>query len=418
MDWRLAPAWSDHVPSTAVDGLVATVIARIDRACVPGRLMITGTDSVSLCRLAMHAIRRGWQVAFPAGRPDIHRWDVSSYSLKVVVDFDDQVVQDGRLPRRDDAWDIAMSTSGTTGRPRTYGFSMDQIVEVSDLYGDVYGLEPESRIVTALPAAHNFAFVAGLCAAGEAGACVVFARHPDGVVRWLKDHNDGGRVVVLASPVLLEQQGLDRVGHADLLVDSGAAPVSRPYLLKLRNAGVDIREGYGTTETLSLTHFDTDGSMESAGTVGHVVPGVSCRIDEDNSVSVRSPFIGTALDGSLQPCGPGDPGWIRTGDLGVVDAAGRLRLVGRVGDTQSGGRWPRDILDDIGEVLGARTASVRCTRERVEIHVLSGLLDYERSVIEDRVQAMTGLPRRSISIVDSRRQLTYSLKLPRAEDTP
>jgi acyl-CoA synthetase (AMP-forming)/AMP-acid ligase II len=397
---------------------VATVIGGIDSARVPGRLMITGADSVSVCTLALHAIRRGWQVAFPAGRSDLGRWDVSSYSLKVVIDFDDQVVEDGRLPRRDGAWDIAMSTSGTTGQPRTYGFSLAQIVGVSALYRDVYGLDPGSRIVTALPAAHNFAFVAGFCAAVAAGAGMVFARRPDGVVRWLKDHNEGGRVVVLASPVLLEQQGLDRIGHADLLVDSGAAPVSRPCLLKLRDEGVDIREGYGTTETLSLTHFDTDGSTESAGTVGYVVPGVSCRIDKDNSVEVRSPFIGTTLDGSLQPCGPGDSGWIRTGDLGVLDAAGRLRLVGRVGDSRSGGRWPRDILDDIGEVLGARTASVHCTDERVEIHVLSDLLDAERSVIEARVRVMTGLPPTSISIVGSRRQLTYSLKLPRgAEDT-
>ncbi|HZV27273.1 MAG TPA: AMP-binding protein [Acidothermaceae bacterium] len=412
------PVWSDHVPSLASARSLNTAIGRIEDTRAPGRILVTGTDSVSLARLAMYALHLGWQVAFPAGRPDVGRWEAPSYSLKVVLDFDDQVVEGGQLPQREGTWDVAMSTSGTTGNPRTYGFTLDQIGGISALYREAYRLDPAAHIVTALPAAHNFAFVAGVCSAAEAGASMVFAKRHEGVVRWLRTRHDLGRVVILASPVLLEREGLHRVDHTDLLVDSGAAPVSRPYLLRLRDSGVDIREGYGTTETLSLTHFDTDGSRESAGTVGCVVRGVCCRIGDDNSVSVRSPFAGALLDNSFQPCGEGDAGWIDTGDLGVLDAAGRLRLVGRVGDVRLGGQWPRDILDDIGEVLGARTASVRCSGELVEIHVLSELLDQERSAVEDRVVAMTGLPRQSVSITASRRQLTYSLKLPRTAAGP
>jgi len=414
VDRRLAVGWADHVPPRASERALDVAIERVCQVLLPGRMLLTGTDSVGVATLSTHAIRRGWQVVFPAGERDLGRWDPSTFSLRVVLDVDRQVIEPGSLPRREGAWDVAMSTSGTTARPRTYGFTLEQISGVAQRYHAVYHLDPAAHVVTALPAAHNFAFVAGVCVTVDAGASVVFARRHDEVLRWLRYHGARGRVVVLASPVLLEHQGLERVECADLLVDSGAAPVSRPYLMRLREAGIDVREGYGTTETLSLTHFDTDGSTDSAGTVGYPVPGVECHINDD-AVWVRSPFTGTPLDNALQPETPNSAGtgWIRTGDLGMLDRAGRLRLVGRVGDTRPAGRWPRDILDDLGDLLGARTASIRCTGDRVEIHLVSALSPSERSAIEDRVVRTTGMPPHSVMITDSHHRLTYSLKLPR-----
>jgi acyl-CoA synthetase (AMP-forming)/AMP-acid ligase II len=390
----------------------------LEGARTPGRLLLTGEDSVSVATLAVQAVNRGWQVAFPGGRPDLGRWDTGTYSLKIVVDHRQQSLEWGDLPAREGPWAMAMSTSGTTGTPRTYGFTLDQIAGVCGIYRDVYRLSPRAHIVTALPAAHNFAFVAGVCAAVGSGAKLAFARDHVGVVRWLHDHGRGDRVIVLASPVLLETQGLEEISGHDLLVDSGAAPVSRPYLLRLRACGIDIREGYGTTETLSLTHFDVDGTAESAGTVGLTVPGVACRIADDSTVRVRSPFAGTPLDNTFAPGGTAESGWVHTGDLGVLDSAGRLRLVGREGDRPVGGMWPRDVLDSLGDLLGARTASV-CTRgDGIEIRLRGSSTDRERTRIENIVASVTGLPRSLISIVDSYAGLTYSLKLPRLSARP
>jgi hypothetical protein len=457
MGWKLTPAWSSPAAGGGTPA-AGQAIRAIERARVPGRLVLTGTDSVGLASTALRALDLGWQVAFPAGERDLRRWAEGDFSLRVALGGADELVEAGGLTERAGPWDVAMCTSGTTGSPRTFGFSTGQLAGVCGLYRDYYRLDERAAIVTALPAAHNFAFVAGVCAAASAGSAMVFARTHTEVVGWLaaragqgrapegrapegrapegrapegrapegrapegwarEGWAPGDRVIVLASPVLLEAGGLESLPEADLLVDSGAAPVSRPYLARLRRAGIDIREGYGTTETLSLTHFDTDGTLESAGTVGYTVPGVSCRIDSDFTVWVRSPFTGTPLDSHFEPAAGPAPDWIATGDLGSHDPVGRLRLLGRAGDTRLGGAWPRDVLDALGEVLGPRTASVAIDERGVRIRLLTEMTGQERAAAERIAMALTGAGREAVSITDTAGQLTYSLKIPRAGTQP
>ncbi len=446
MGWKLTPAWSRPAAGGGTPAAGQAVRA-IERARVAG-LVLTGSDSVGLASTALRALDLGWQVAFPAGERDLRRWAEGDFSLRVALGGADELVEAGGLTERAGPWDVAMCTSGTTGSPRTFGFSTGQLAGVCDLYRDYYRLDERAAIVTALPAAHNFAFVAGVCAAASAGSAMVFARTHTEVVSWLaaragqgsaaqgsaaqgraaqgraargrvpEGGAPGDRVIVLASPVLLEAGGLESLPEADLLVDSGAAPVSRPYLARLRRAGIDIREGYGTTETLSLTHFDTDGTLESAGTVGYTVPGVDCRIDGDFTVWVRSPFTGTPLDSHFEPAAGEAPDWIATGDLGGHDAAGLLRLLGRAGDTRLGGAWPRDVLDALGEVLGPRTASVAIDERGVRIRLLTEMTGQERAAAERIAMALTGAGREAVSITDAAGQLTYSLKIPRAGTQP
>jgi acyl-CoA synthetase (AMP-forming)/AMP-acid ligase II len=420
MGWTLTPAWS-YASGGGSTPVAGQAIRAIERARAPGRLVLTGGDSVSLAAAALRALDLGWQVAFPAGAHDLRRWAEADFSLRVALGGRDELVETGGLAERAGSWDVAMCTSGTTGSPRTFGFSSGQLAGVCGLYRDYYRLDERAAIVTALPAAHNFAFVAGVCAAASAGSAMVFARTHTEVVSWLAaraGQGQAGRVIVLASPVLLETGGLESLPETDLLVDSGAAPVSRPYLARLRRAGIDIREGYGTTETLSLTHFDTDGTLESAGTVGYTVPGVDCRVGGDFAVWVRSPFTGTPLDSHFEPAAGPAPDWITTGDLGSHDAAGRLRLLGRAGDTRLGGAWPRDVLDALGEVLGPRTASVAIDERGVRIRLLTELTDQERAAVQGIAMTLTGSGREAVAVTDAVGQLTYSLKIPRADTQP
>jgi long-subunit acyl-CoA synthetase (AMP-forming) len=53
-----------------------------------------------------------------------------------------------------------------------------------------------------------------------------------------------------------------------VLVDSGGAPLGITGISDFRDRGIDVREGYGLTETASLTHFDTEATAASLGTVG------------------------------------------------------------------------------------------------------------------------------------------------------
>ena len=68
------------------------------------------------------------------------------------------------------------------------------------------------------------------------------------------------RLIVLANPVILDQAEPTAALPASVLVDSGGAPLSVAGISDFRARGVDVREGYGLTETASLTHFDTEAT--------------------------------------------------------------------------------------------------------------------------------------------------------------
>ena len=92
-------------------------------------------------------------------------------------------------------------------------------------------------------------------------------------------------------------------------------------------------------------------------------------------MQVCSPYSGIELGDDLHmpDLTLTTPGWIGTGDVGTVDTHGRLRLLGRTGDQLLAGLWPRDILDALGEVLGARTASIVPAADSLGIQLLSPL---------------------------------------------
>jgi len=100
-----------------------------------------------------------------------------------------------------------------------------------------------------------------------------------------------------------------------------------------RAAGFSVLQGYGLTETspvIALNSFGPDG----LGTVGHPLDGVEVRIDEAGQILTRGPHV---MKGYYKdPDATGESlreGWFRTGDLGSLDASGRLRVAGRAKDT-------------------------------------------------------------------------------------
>ncbi len=100
-----------------------------------------------------------------------------------------------------------------------------------------------------------------------------------------------------------------------------------------RAAGFSVIQGYGLTETspvIALNHFGPQG----LGTVGPPLDGVEVRIDESGQILTRGPHI---MKGYYKdPDATGEcirDGWLQTGDLGSLDGAGRLRVLGRAKDT-------------------------------------------------------------------------------------
>ena len=113
---------------------------------------------------------------------------------------------------------------------------------------------------------------------------------------------------------------------------SGAAPIAVPVLELFSAAGVPVLEGYSMTETSGVGTVSTI-ARHRFGTVGVAAPHVELRIAEDGEVLVRGPnlFAGYWRD-RQSTVDTFAHGWLRTGDLGELDADGFLTITGRKKD--------------------------------------------------------------------------------------
>jgi long-chain acyl-CoA synthetase len=114
----------------------------------------------------------------------------------------------------------------------------------------------------------------------------------------------------------------------------GAAPMPPDLLRWYRRLGLEIIEVYGMTENCGVSHCTLPGKQRP-GTVGYAYDGIESRLDpETDEIQVRSP--GTMLGYFREPeqtsAAMTADGWLRTGDKGVLDAEGGLRISGRVKD--------------------------------------------------------------------------------------
>jgi long-chain acyl-CoA synthetase len=124
--------------------------------------------------------------------------------------------------------------------------------------------------------------------------------------------------------------GLDRCEFAA----GGAAPMPPDLLRWYARLGLEIIEVYGMTENCGVSHCTLPGKQRP-GTVGYPYEGVQSRIDPANDeIQVRSPgmMLGYYKEPEQTRQTFTDDGWLRTGDKGVLDEEGGLRISGRVKD--------------------------------------------------------------------------------------
>ncbi|KUP93440.1 AMP-dependent synthetase/ligase [Tritonibacter horizontis] len=130
--------------------------------------------------------------------------------------------------------------------------------------------------------------------------------------------------------------GMDRMRRGG----TGAAPISPDLLRWYWAIGVPLVEGYGMTENAGLATLNTPDD-NAPGTVGPPVPGVEVRIGGDGEIQTRglNTFKGYWRNSEKTAASFTTDGWLRTGDVGAVDAEGRLTITGRIKDiiiTQGG----------------------------------------------------------------------------------
>jgi fatty-acyl-CoA synthase len=261
-------------------------------------------------------------------------------------------------------------TSGTTGNPKgvVYSHRSTYLHAMMVNLAACLGLTTADAVLPVVPMFHANAWGTPYAAA-MAGAKLVFAGQFSADPASLADLIEGERVTIAAGvPTVwtgllqyLEANPRDTSSLRSVTVGGSAVPVSMIERFK-RVCGVDVLQGWGMTETGpigSLSRLTPEMEelpdaerFRARARQGRVVPGVRFRVLAEDGSTV--PWDNTSM-GELQvrgnwvareyyddPTGADrfDDGWLRTGDVAVVDEFGSLQLVDRTKDlVKSGGEW-------------------------------------------------------------------------------
>lgn len=230
-------------------------------------------------------------------------------------------------------------TSGTTGRPKGAMMNHRQTLRMYEEWATLADLRQGDRYLQINPYFHTFGLKAGLITSFLRGATMlpVAVFDVDAVVNLVERE----RVTMLPGPPTLYHSLLtvgDKAKLSTLRAGvTGAADI--PVELVRRIHGElpfqTLMTGYGLTEAGNVTLSRPGDSFEDvATTAGLPCDGVEVRIADDGEVLVRGYGVmqGYLDDPEGTAAAIDTDGWLHTGDLGRLDAAGRLRIDGRKKD--------------------------------------------------------------------------------------
>ena len=152
-------------------------------------------------------------------------------------------------------------------------------------------------------------------------------RADDGTLR-LRDRPSLLLVNTLFKPKIANRFG----GRMKALV-SGGAPLTPEVGLFFQSVGVTLLQGYGQTEAAPVISCNRPAAGIRMDTVGPPLPGVEVRIAEDGEILVRGEQVMHGYwRNEAESARVLKNGWLHTGDIGEIDAKGRIRITDRKKD--------------------------------------------------------------------------------------
>ena len=274
--------------------------------------------------------------------------------LADALSFEDLLVSEPApiVDRPSDAPAVLLFTSGTAGAPKaavlTHGNLLSNIAQAQASSGNA--VVASDVVLGALPLFHVYGLNAVLGRALAAGALTVLVQRfdPASSVATVRDR---GVSLIAGVPLMFDAWVRLDDGEATRAVfatvraaASGGARLDPSVAAAFQKRfGVAIGEGYGLTEAAPIVTAALQPNPVP-GTVGRPIPGVEVRIVDENGddtvagdageIWVRGPnvFPGYWNDAEATARALTPEGWLRTGDIAVIDDDGELTIVDRVKD--------------------------------------------------------------------------------------
>ncbi|HET6663843.1 MAG TPA: FadD3 family acyl-CoA ligase [Acidimicrobiales bacterium] len=243
-------------------------------------------------------------------------------------------------------------TSGTTGAPKGAMLRHGPSVRAFAAWSDVVGLEEGDRYLVVNPFFHTFGLKAGILACLVKGATIV--PHATFDVTSVMRRVEEERITMLPGApaiyqTILDHPELDRFDLSSLrLAVTGAATVPVEMIRRMASelTFTKIVTGYGLTESTGVVTMcrHTDDPETIANTAGRPLPDVEVRTVDEAGKDVPPGQPGEVLVRGYNVMAGyiGDPeataatidadGWLHTGDIGVLDGNGNLKITDRLKD--------------------------------------------------------------------------------------
>jgi malonyl-CoA/methylmalonyl-CoA synthetase len=280
-------------------------------------------------------------------------------------------------PHEPQALAAIVYTSGTTGLPKGAMLTRGNLASNATVLAQAWRFTGADVLLHALPLFHvHGLFVAINTALASAAGILLLPKFDGDAVLALLPQVSVFMGVPTHYTRLLQDERLNHDSTARMrLFVSGSAPLlAETHREFSRRTGHRILERYGMTETLMNTSNPYDGPR-LPGSVGPPLAGISVRLarrpggadahdpDGIGTVEISGPnvFAGYWHDAHKTRDGFTADGWFKTGDLGQIDAAGYLTIVGRVKDLViSGGLnvYPREVEAELDAIAGVAESAV------------------------------------------------------------